>query len=89
MTSKVPEGVLAGPHAVEQGAPGLPLIRLADESRPPADRLRGVGPQTRAELGEGKVAVLILTEDADAGERAQKPVQRVGVGIGDRGEVGA
>ena len=74
----VPEGVLAGAHAVQQGTPGLPLVRLADEGCPPADRFRCIRAQAGAELGEGKGAVRLLPEDADAGEGAQQPVQRLG-----------
>src|SRR5882724_1148423 len=36
---EVAKGVLAGPHAVEQVPPGLPIVRPSDEGSPRTDRL--------------------------------------------------
>jgi hypothetical protein len=72
-----PEGVLAGPHAVGQGGPGVAEVAAADERGPRRDRVRRVGPQWCSQVGEREPLAVLLGEHPDAGERPQQAVQRV------------
>ena len=78
--------VFAGLDAVQQMAPGLPKIGTSDDFRPRPDRRRGIRTQTIAHGSERKLSAFVFPENTHRSERAQQPVQRIGMAFCQRRE---
>jgi hypothetical protein len=83
----VPGRVLPGPDAVAQRAPGPPLVPGAEHADGGIGRQRVVAAQVLAHPGQREAAGVVLVQDADRGDGAQQPVERVGVGVRRGGQV--
>ncbi len=89
-TEVVQEGVLPGPHGVQQPAEGRVERAAVDQGQRP-HRMPGVGAQQLAEAGQGVHVVVRAVragQQPERGEVVQEAVEAVGVGAGAEREVG-
>lgn len=82
------EGWLPGRDGTEQVGPGAGMALVTPDARGGAQRLRMVGAETLAKRGQHEPTVLAFGEDAEVGQCAQDPVERIGVSTGTMCEVG-
>ena len=73
------EGRLAGPHALQHLAPGLPDIGAADVTRPGRARVRRIRSQAIADRRKPEMLVGQFFEDARGGQHVQQAVERTRV----------
>jgi len=83
----VPPAGLAGPDAVDQLAPVLPEVVLADQRCPAGHRTGDVLSEPLAEGGQGKSRRTILVEDRERRKDAEQPAQGGGIGARGLGQV--
>ena len=67
--------VLAGADGVDEAVPGFPVPVHAPEAGEVANRDGDIALQGRGQRGQAEAPLLVLREDADAGEGAQDAVE--------------